>query len=69
MYKCYPKSVFAARQITGKPLTHSGKVLYTHFWGRLSYNFKQGVAILILHQSVLPIKMRQLKIALIFTDW
>ena len=32
VYERYPERIAAARQITGKPLTLSEKILYTHLW-------------------------------------
>ena len=37
VYKKYPKSVATARKVTGKPLTLSEKILYTHLWNEI-YN-------------------------------
>ena len=32
VYKKYPLAIEAARKATGKPLTLSEKILYTHLW-------------------------------------
>jgi len=43
VYKKYPKAVEAARKATGKPLTLSEKILYTHLWnGNTTKLFKRG---------------------------
>jgi len=43
VYKKYPEAVEAARKATGKPLTLSEKILYTHLWdGNASTSFKRG---------------------------
>ena len=43
VYKKYPKAVEAARKATGKPLTLSEKILYTHLWnGNTTRLFKRG---------------------------
>ncbi len=43
VYKKYPKSVETARQVTGKPLTLSEKILYTHLWnGNAEQTFTRG---------------------------
>ena len=43
VYKKYPETIEAAREITGKPLTLSEKILYTHLWNsNLNTAFKRG---------------------------
>ena len=43
VYKKYPKAVEAARKATGKPLTLSEKILYTHLWnGNAETAFTRG---------------------------
>ncbi len=55
--------VTAARKLTGKPLTASEKILYAHLWDGKSdrpYTHEEPI-MLILHQTVLLVKMPQLK--------
>ena len=43
VYKKYPLAIEAARKITGKPLTLSEKILYTHLWnGDTEKSFTRG---------------------------
>ncbi len=43
VYKKYPEAVEAARKATGKPLTLSEKILYTHLWdGNADTAFTRG---------------------------
>ncbi|MFT4902368.1 MAG: aconitate hydratase [Thalassomonas sp.] len=43
VYKKYPEAVESARKVTGKPLTLSEKILYTHLWkGNAETAFTRG---------------------------
>ena len=43
VYQKYPKAVESARKVTGKPLTLSEKILYTHLWdGNAKTTFTRG---------------------------
>ena len=43
VYAAYPERVAAARQVVGRPLTLSEKILYTHLWeGNASAAFERG---------------------------
>ena len=43
VYKKYPEAIESARKATGKPLTLSEKILYTHLWnGRAENSFERG---------------------------
>ena len=43
VYKKYPEAIESARKATGKPLTLSEKILYTHLWnGGVTNSFERG---------------------------
>ncbi|MDF2553637.1 MAG: aconitate hydratase [Chryseobacterium sp.] len=43
VYERYPERIAAARKITGKPLTLSEKILYTHLWeGNSTQEYERG---------------------------
>jgi aconitate hydratase len=43
VYERYPERIAAARQIVGKPLTLSEKILYTHLWeGNATQAYERG---------------------------
>ena len=43
VYELYPERVAKAREVVGKPLTLSEKILYTHLWeGSASQSYERG---------------------------
>jgi aconitate hydratase len=43
VYARYPERIAKAREIVGKPLTLSEKILFTHLWeGNLSQQYERG---------------------------
>ena len=54
--------VAEARKLTGKPLTASEKILYSHLWdGKSERPYTEEKIMLILHQIELLVKMQQHK--------